>query len=194
MSRRLSFEFDVEKFVNASAYLAERCPEVTRMKLFKLLFYADKEHLLTYGRPIIGDRYIKMDHGPVPSRGYDLMKHGDHSTAEDQALFDSYLAIQGNEVCVRLKPNLGYLSETDIEVLDDIVGKYGHLTAVQLSKLSHGDPAWVKADLNDELDYRLFFAHRPDAENMKLLVQEDQELRDALADMDLENISPVLQP
>ena len=60
MSRRIAFEFDVEKFVNASVYLVERCPEVTKMKLAKLLYFADKEHLLAYGRTITGDRYIKM--------------------------------------------------------------------------------------------------------------------------------------
>ena len=83
MSRWLSFDFDAEKFVHTACYLVARCPDVTKMKLFKLLYFADKRHLLTCGRPIIGDRYLKMDYGPVPSRAYNLIKHDDLAKPED---------------------------------------------------------------------------------------------------------------
>src|SRR5260370_40593805 len=82
MFRRISSAFTVQKFVNAAAYLPRQC-EVTKMKLAKLLYFSDKSHLLTYARPIIGDRYIKMDFGPVPSQAYNLMKHDERALAED---------------------------------------------------------------------------------------------------------------
>jgi len=63
------------------------------MKLSKLLYFVDKEHLLSYGRTVIGDRYIKMEFGPVPSSGYNLMKHDDRVSAEDQTLFDHHLNV-----------------------------------------------------------------------------------------------------
>lgn len=186
MSRKLNFAFDVQKFVNASAYLVERCPETTRMKLAKLLFFADKEHLLTYGRPVIGDRYVKMEYGPVPSAGYNLIKRDERAAVEDQSIFDRHLTVHGNDVTLKAPADLRHLSETDIEVLNEVVAKYGHLTPAQLSTLSHREPAWMQAEMNAELDYRLLFANRNDAENVELLVQEDQELRDALSELEFE--------
>lgn len=192
MSRRLTFNFDVDKFVNAAAYLVERCPEVTKMKLFKLLYYADKEHLLTYGRPIIGDRYIKMEWGPVPSRGYNIVKHDDRASSEESELFDGYIGVQGKDLFVKTTPNLDYLSESDIEALDATIQRYGRLTACQLSNLSHREAAWSKAEPSADLDYRLFFANRPDADEVKNLAQDDQELRDALNDVEFEEFLAAL--
>ncbi|MBL0158268.1 MAG: SocA family protein [Bryobacterales bacterium] len=40
------------------------------MKLIKLLYLADREALLQWGRPITTDRWVSMDHGPVVSRIY----------------------------------------------------------------------------------------------------------------------------
>jgi uncharacterized phage-associated protein len=80
--------FDPLKFANAAAYLAGRCSDLTKMKVSKLLFFADKAHLLCYGRTVIGDRYIKMEFGPIPFSAYNLMKRDDRATAEDQEVFD----------------------------------------------------------------------------------------------------------
>jgi uncharacterized phage-associated protein len=57
MTKRVRFQFDPEKFVDAVAYLAQACPSSTKLSICKLLYFADKEHLLRYGRPILGDHY-----------------------------------------------------------------------------------------------------------------------------------------
>lgn len=43
-------------------------------ELFKILYFADQEHIKIYGRPITGDKYIAMKYGPVPSFLYDILK------------------------------------------------------------------------------------------------------------------------
>ena len=186
MSRWLSFDFDAEKFVHTACYLVARCPDVTKMKLFKLLYFADKRHLLTCGRPIIGDRYLKMDYGPVPSRAYNLIKHDDLAKPEDQELFDDYLLVKGDKIECIAAPNLGHLSVTDLEVFNEVVRDYGQLTAGQLSKISQREIAWENAELNSEMDYRLLFAKQPGTEAIEKLVQEDQELKDTLAEIKFE--------
>ncbi len=191
MSRKLSFRFDAYKFVNAVAYLASRCPEATKMKVSKLLYYADKDHLLNYGRPVIGDRYVKMEFGPVPSMAYNLMKHDDRAPIEAQELFDERLEVQGNNIVPRSDPDLRYLSASDLEALDLVISKYGRLTPAQLSKLSHREAGWKEAEMNDEMDYRFMFASE-DAKQMHELIQDDQQLRDALTDAELENIVGIL--
>lgn len=188
MSRQIRFLFDPYKFVNVVAYLAGRCTEATKMKISKLLYYADKEHLLTYGRPIIGDRYVKMEYGPVPSMAYSLMKHDDRASADDQALFDERIAINGMKLSVTVAPDLRYLSETDLEVLDLVIARYGDMTPATLSTLSHREPAWEHAQMNREMDYRLMFAGSG-ADEINEIVQADQEIRDALTDIELEDFA-----
>ena len=186
MSQHIKFEFDVQKFVHAAAYLVQKCPaDVTKMKLAKLLFFADKKHLLTYGRPLVGGRYIKMEWGPVPSQGYNLMKHDERASGEDQALFDRHLEVKGNDILLKTPANLDYLAETDREVLDETIAQYGHFTPAQLSKMSHHEPAWKQAEMNSEMDYRLLFTG-PESVAVRELIQDDQELKEALSELEFE--------
>jgi len=43
------------------------------LKLMKLLYLADRESMRRNGRPISGDRYVSMDHGPVLSQTLNLI-------------------------------------------------------------------------------------------------------------------------
>ena len=38
-----------------------------KLKLIKIIFLADREHLVKYGRPIVGGNYVAMDLGLVSS-------------------------------------------------------------------------------------------------------------------------------
>src|ERR1700722_19031601 len=68
MFYNLTFEFSIDKLVQAIAYFSNAgIRDLTKLKVAKLLYFADKEHLLHHGRPILGDDYWCMDFGPVPS-------------------------------------------------------------------------------------------------------------------------------
>jgi hypothetical protein len=73
MKRFLSYNYNFEKFVAAMTHMAMKVADLTKLRAAKLLYFADKYHLTNYGRPIIGDYCVKMDHGPVPSQSLDLM-------------------------------------------------------------------------------------------------------------------------
>ena len=81
---------------------------------------------------------------------------------------------------------MDYLSDSDIEVLEDVMNRYGSLTANELGELVRGDVALQSAALNAEIDYRLVFACEPASAAVERLTQEDQELTDALADASFE--------
>lgn len=70
------FEYDFEKATSALVYLAAKpdaVPALDKYKAGKLLFLADKYHLVRYGRPILGDFYKALDHGPIPQRTMDAL-------------------------------------------------------------------------------------------------------------------------
>ena len=175
----IRFEFRAEKFVAAVGYLAQACPGMTKLKLCKVLYFADKEHLVRFGRPITGDQYYKLEHGPIPTRGLDLLKGQGH--APEVALFEKYVAVKGMTIRVNQAPEKKVFSKSDLAVLDAVCRKYGHLTAAQLRTLSHKERAWLAASENGPMDFGLFFGDDPDALQVKELVEAQQESRSVIS-------------
>jgi uncharacterized phage-associated protein len=168
---RLRYNFDVEKLVQAIAYLSERgVTGLDKLKIFKLLFLADKRHLLEIGRPILGDVYSCMDWGPVPSRTYDIIRNvidADPRKRAAENLFAEYFTIErdrGHPALVAKKtPDLDVFSDSEIAALDEVIAKYGHLSGADLRDLTHEDPIWKTADekrkpgSSVEIPFELFF-------------------------------------
>src|SRR5438132_91122 len=64
----IKFEFNLDKLIHAIAFFSQSgIQDLTKLKVAKLMYFADKAHLLEYGRPILGDVYFCMEFGPVPS-------------------------------------------------------------------------------------------------------------------------------
>lgn len=157
----LKFSLDPEKAVNAIAFFSAKCPDATKMKVCKLLYFSDKEHLLSYGRPITGDAYVRMEYGPTPSAGLNMMRG--RAPSRLTALFQQKIAVHGKGVRALSSPDLRVFSKSDLRVMEQVFEEYGRLTAAQLSKLSHKEPAWQKTAENQLIDFELFFEGRPEA-------------------------------
>src|SRR5687768_6342636 len=70
------FRFDPMKAIQAAALLMKQHGgQMSRLRLLKLLYIADRESLAETLHPITGDHAAALDHGPVPSQTYDLLKH-----------------------------------------------------------------------------------------------------------------------
>lgn len=178
MAKPIKFDFRADKVVSAVAYFALKCPGLTKLKVCKLLFYADKGHLLRYGRPITGDRYYRLPYGPVPTRAYDILK-GNSDPAET-ALFDRYVSVVGNNIFPRRNPDLKAFSKSDLEVLRETCERYGQMSASELASLSHKEPGYVKTSPSSAIDYRLFFESDPQSGRVRELTESEQEARDLL--------------
>ena len=172
MANRLRFQFNPSKFANAVAYLAQACPGSTKMTICKQLYFADKEHLVRYGRPIVGDEYYKLEHGQIPTQGLDMLRQ--RADAAKNALLEKYVTVLGDSIHPKLAPNKKVFSKSDLEVLDLVVEKYGRMSAAELRR-----PSYVKSEDSDPIDYALFFDGREDSE-MKDLAEAEQEARDVL--------------
>lgn len=130
--------WDKAKATETIVYLANRIDDPTKMKIFKLLYFADKLHMSRYGRFITGDTYVAMEHGPVPSRIYTITQEVERG--KESAAF----TMPDNKRITPLRQaDLYELSQTEIECLDETLGRLGHLTASQLRARSHSS-AWSK--------------------------------------------------
>lgn len=174
----LRFRFSAEKFVNAVAYLARSCPGSTKMTVCKHLFFADREHLLKYGRPITGDHYYKLEHGPIPTVGLNMLR-GKADPARN-ALMKEYVSVEGTTVRPRKDADRSVFSKSDLEILEWVVEKYGCWSAAALRRKSHRQAAWLQSDDTGIIDFALFFEGEPSATVMKELAEAEQESRDLL--------------
>lgn len=144
------FRIKIDKCVQGVQYLAWQKPDITHYYVVKLFFFADRSHLMEWGRPISGDRYVAMEHGPVPITILDMVKGNSTISEEVKEIFEARLSRvwDGNHVKLRSKthnPDFPGLSGSDIEHLDKSVSKYGSLGFGQLKELSHLDEAYQKA-------------------------------------------------
>jgi len=178
MGRMLRFRFNAEKFVNAVAYLSQNCPNNTKLTVCKQLYLADREHLVRYGRPVTGDHYYKLPHGPIPSRGLDIMRG--RASALENALREKYVSVVGDSVRPKRQPNRKVFSKTDLEVLDWVIEKYGSWLPSALRNETHKQAPWRDSEDGRPIDYALFFEDRPGSEQVKQLAEAEQESRDLL--------------
>jgi len=122
-------------------------------KLFKILYFAEKKHLALYGRSILGDRYVAMQAGPVPSNTYDLLKvlRGDSLFSIDVDLSKDF-EVSNNHYVHLLEPKYDYdiFSESEIECLKFSIAENKNLTFGILKEKSH-DEAWKSADKEDTI-------------------------------------------
>jgi len=144
--------FNVHKSLNAVLYIAERLLRSDFHKIFKILYFSDREHLMEYGRAITGDNYIAMKYGPVPSNLYDIFKavRGDSYFYDDE--FSQYFDVVNNDIIKpKRKADLSELSKSDIKHLDNSISLYGEMSMSEICEKSH-DYAWQNTLPDREID------------------------------------------
>ncbi|MGA2436535.1 MAG: Panacea domain-containing protein [Bryobacteraceae bacterium] len=172
----MRFQFKPEKFVNAVAYLAQACPNSTKMSICKLLYYADKKHLTEFGRPILGDHYYKLAHGPIPTRGLDMLRR--RASPEENALFEKFITVIGNSVHPKQPANRRVFSRSDLRALDWAIQEYGRASAIALRNRTHTEAPWTQTEDGCAIDYALFFDDDHESQEVKALAEAEQESRD----------------
>lgn len=139
--------YDEQKAAQAAAFLLHRASgTLPLIKLLKLLYLAERLSFERYGVPLTGDSPVSMDHGPVLSLTYDHLKGGRRSRpggwdswVSDQA---DYMVALSDQARTVTEDQLLELSETDVEVLDQVWREFGHMSRWALVDYTHTLPEW----------------------------------------------------
>ena len=139
----MNIQFDKTKALNTLLYVANRVQRKDFHKIFKIVYFADRQHLADWGRPITGDTYIAMEAGPVPSRMYDMLKivRGDSYLSDIEELSVHFRIDHWMYITPLHDADLNKLSKTECEALDDSISKYSSLSYDEIKEKSH-DVAW----------------------------------------------------
>lgn len=171
----IQFSFSLPKLVNAVAMFSDLgIKDLTKLKVVKLLYFADKAHLLEHGAPILGDSYYCMDYGPVPSLALNelndaISRNELLDSSSDLSLIDQVLRVRKPfwkklptfESKTHCDESLFTASE--VSVLYRTVEQYGNCSAHDLVSISHQEPTWLIPNQERQvgsrapIPYELFF-------------------------------------
>jgi uncharacterized phage-associated protein len=136
----LTYQFNLEKAVQAAAFIVDRIGEVEKIKLIKLIYLADREHFIRTGAPITGDRQVAMPFGPVPSSTLDVI-NGQVSGADE--LVFRFLNVRNNKIRLHKSPGKAAISADEIETLTRVLKTHGKKAPWALANETHRLPEYI---------------------------------------------------
>lgn len=157
----IRFQFDTEKSIQAIAYLLNALGgREDKRKLMKLLYRAERDHFLQFGRPITGDRLCALPLGPVPSGAMDLI----NGNYEPQVPTYVHFQVNNNTVVLTENPGDARLDDSDKDILRQIVEEHGDKHADEVQREAHDLPEYRETYPHDSwtsepISYELILSH-----------------------------------
>lgn len=143
---------EISKIKSALLYILSNFDnkETDFIKLYKILYFAQQNHLVRYGRPIVSENFRAMEFGPVPSfinsSFWDRLNQID-CTYDKSNFADSFSFSKRKNIKYAkalTEPDLDELSLSDKEMLDKSFLLNANENSYDLSSKSH-DNAWEEA-------------------------------------------------
>jgi len=136
-----SSTFNEELFCGIASYIILKQCIIDKMGLMKLFFYLDSEYYQISGKSLTGLRYIYNIYGPTPF---------DYNTLASYLLEAQILKETDKEYEFKTGDNadkyLSYLPKEQKRFLNNFLTVYTAFTSKELSKMSHQEPFWQKAE------------------------------------------------
>lgn len=138
----------IPSIIESLCYLLTKLKKADKIYLVKLMYLADKYHLMHYGRTISGDNFIALENGPAGSRTMDVLEFDRHVLGKHME-YAKRLFAQGNGF--EYLPGAGcsvdrleWLSESDIDALDFTINNFGNMDQWSVVDYTHKLPEWKK--------------------------------------------------
>lgn len=139
----MQLEFDIQKTIAAVAFLTEQQGGQLDMFLgLKMLYLADKESLIRWGKTITGDSFVSMPKGPVLSEVYNLFKG--IGPREHQREWDAVFSERVNHsIHPLVSVGVGLLSEREMERLEEARKQINNFAPWEVARWLHDTcPEW----------------------------------------------------
>ncbi|MCP4255710.1 MAG: SocA family protein [Candidatus Scalindua sp.] len=149
----IEFKFNEIKTTQAaSLFLKNNSGKMSYMKLIKLLYLVDRQALKLWERPLTGDVYFSMKHGPVLSNVLDIINNG--GDPEDNSYWYEYITAP-SEYEVELKKDsseLDALSKRELELITEIDEAYKDISQWDMVEICHNVlPEWENVGSTSKL-------------------------------------------
>jgi transcriptional regulator with XRE-family HTH domain len=159
---------NIPKFKQTLLYILSKVgskPNVGQTALYKLLYFIDFDYYEKYESQLIGATYIKNKFGPTPISFAKIIRELEQA-GELVTVSSKYFGHDQTKYIATNEPDVSQLSGQELKHIDDELARLAHLSASELSNLSHVDTPWRVAAERDVLDYEHVF-YRPDETSVR---------------------------
>lgn len=111
---------------------------MTRMRLLKLLYLIDREAIQKWDWPVTFDTYVSMEHGPVLSTTYNLIKTPSAGRYWGRFIGEG----TGPAVVLAEETPTDQLSEAEIELAEEVFNRYSGWSDWKLRTYTHSLEEW----------------------------------------------------
>ena len=133
----------ITKIKTVLLYIMQSFPKgVECAKLFRILYFAQQDYLVKYGKVLIEDSFMALKYGPAPTYIYRVLKAVKEKRTEES--FNDFLAgieVHEQQIYASAKPDMNYISGSDKRCLDAAITKYRDTDPYDQSDLSN-DSTW----------------------------------------------------
>jgi hypothetical protein len=146
-------QFDRNKLLEVVHYVchAVSVEELGRVKLHKILYFADMLHYMANGRPLTGVEYQKQPFGPAACHlTWALQQLEENGALEVRRR--NYFGFPKDDFIVRRPPDPAKLSEHERSLVNDVADFVRARSAREISELSHNE-AWAAVRIGDRIPY-----------------------------------------
>jgi uncharacterized phage-associated protein len=150
---------DHEKLRELTLYIAlksQEDPNFGKIKLNKLLFFADFAAYVAHGRPITGTTYEVWECGPCVRGFYDLIGEFQKDGSGAMQVVQYFMYPQHRLVALR-QPKLDGFRAEEIALVDRVIEAFRNKTGAEMTELSHGLHVWKAFSVGDTIPYTAAF-------------------------------------
>ena len=141
---------DINKTIDVISYIAIYVPELTKVKLMKLMWYADMLLHQRTKHSMTGLVYLHEQFGALPHGHKELLSLNEISVNEEYS--PNY-----DNIIIKISSNKtsDTICLTDIEknVLDTVIAKFKNYSATQISQYMHQEIAYVSTKKNQLISF-----------------------------------------
>lgn len=156
MGKGIYYQFNYEKAIEATVWLANEVREISPYRLATILFHADKMHVNKHGRPILGDTYIREDNGLTPVGVYKIIQKDDSLNPEHIEKANESFKVKDlptPSIIPLRQADLDYFSGTDLECLESATHDYALKSEIVLGNEIRREKCLVKTAPNQAINY-----------------------------------------
>lgn len=158
-----------EKYSEAVLYLCSKLGNEVRgkKKLAKLLYFVDFDLFEKTEKSLTGDVYKALPMGPFPETMEAITAELVNKKAISIETVDEYTGYVPTEVYKSLRePNTSVFQKDELEMLNRVITKYGHLNGKQLEVLTHDEAPYIGTEAFKEIPYELAYYRGTDFSEM----------------------------
>lgn len=125
-----------KKLGNTVTFIAQKAKYPYKTEILKLLFLMEEQMVQRYHVPFLGIPFSVWRMGPVSVDVFEELSDG-------PSLLEEYISLQFNGQGIKVAPKAEFeddeFSNAELDIMEFVMAKYGHMTSDELIALTHRD-------------------------------------------------------